>query len=205
MHNYSKIEQKPVLRAYGKYVTQIIQHIGTIEDKEKRNACAAGVTNIMRKKHVGQKQELALKKCWDDLFVLGGEDLGVEFPFPRLDETLQEQPVPMSYNRSPVTHRAYGRHATNFLKELLAAGYDKEKQEIGTSLVAQFMYLARGKSANLGRIVHDIQSITKDSVDITTASLQQLLQKAPGEQGDRHSDRKRHYQKNRRRKNYNKR
>ncbi len=205
MHNYSKIKQKPVLRAYGKYMAQIIQHIGTIEDEEKRNACAAGVANIMRRKHAGCNQELALKKCWDDLFVLAGEDLGVEFPFPRLDETLQEQPVLMSYNRSPMTHHAYGRHASHFLKKLLAAGYDKEKQEIGTSLIAQFMYLTHGKSADLSKVVHDIQSITKDSVDITTASLQQLLQKAPGEQGHRHSDRKRHYQKNRRRKNYNKR
>jgi hypothetical protein len=205
MHNYSKIEQKPVLRAHGKYVAQLIQHIGTIEDKEKQNACAAGLTNIMRKKHVGRKQELPLRKCWDDLFVLGGEHLGVEPPFPRLDEMSEEKPVAMSYNRSPVTHRAYGRHATNFLKKLLTKGYDKEKQEVGVSLIAQFMYLTGGKSSNLSKVVHDIHSITKDSVDITTDSLQQLLQKTPGEQVNRHSDRKRHYQKNRRKKNYNKR
>lgn len=205
MHNYSKIDDKPVLRAYGKYVAQLLHHISTMEVKEKRNECATGIANIMRKKHASHKHELPIKKCWDDLFVLVGHDVEIESPFPRLAIDAEEKPVPMSYNRSPIAHRAYGMHVANFFKTLLAGAYDNEKREVGIGLIVQFMWLLRGKPANLNKMVYDIQSITKDSIDITVPALQQIVQKASAEQASKPLDRKRHYQKQRKRRVYHKR
>lgn len=130
---YNTERRKLVLPEYGRGVKTMVDHIKTIEDREKRNEQARAVVKVMEILNPAvHLQEDYEHKLWDHLFIISGFDLDVDAPYEMpSSDTLYTKPEPLEINKKPVKATHYGRNIESVM-DLIAA---QEDGEMKTSLI----------------------------------------------------------------------
>jgi hypothetical protein len=100
------------MREYGRHVQQMVGHILSIEDKERRLRNAQAVIELMGFINPQLKNiEDYRHKLWDHLFLISDFKLEVESPYPiPTRESLMAKPKPLPYPKRHPKYYHLGKH-----------------------------------------------------------------------------------------------
>ena len=109
------------LKEYGRNIQKLVDHIRTIEDKEKRSAYAQTLTDLMKQINPNLKINLdSDQKVWDDLYIVSNFDLAIEAPFPMPEESaIGKKPQRVAYKNSKIRYKHYGRSVEIMIEQAI--------------------------------------------------------------------------------------
>ena len=87
------------MKEYGRHIQKMVEHLLSIEDRERRQKQAYTVIELMGflNPHLKNVEDFR-HKLWDHLFFISDFKLDVDSPYPiPQKETYKAKPLPMSY------------------------------------------------------------------------------------------------------------
>jgi hypothetical protein len=171
MNNYNTTRPALILKEYGRNMQMLVEHIKTIEDKEKRTESAGVLIELMKliNPAVRDSQETG-QKLWDDLYIMSDFDLEVEGPFPKPErETLYKKPERLGYNSSDIRYKHYGRNIQLLIKKAIELEDPEDKESavihIGR-LMKSFQNTWNRDNVEDVTILKNIQNMSKGELTI---------------------------------------
>lgn len=169
---YNTERQQLTLREYGRNVQNLVAHIKTVEDKEKRNKLAATLVELMKMINPEFSKDAAeyTQKVWDDLFIISKFDLDVESPYPTPEVTiLDRKPDRMKYQFNNIKFRHYGRNIEILINNAVAME-DPEDKEIAIIAIGKLMksFYQTWNKDNIEdeQVLKNIKQLSQDQLDI---------------------------------------
>ncbi len=129
-----------IMPEYGRAVQQMVDHALTIQDREKRQQCAATIIDIMANMHPALREQPNFREhLWNHLAFISGYRLDVDYPYPvtRLDEEAT-RPAPLHYPMKRIRNRYYGHIVEQQLSHL-AEMPEGDERDVFLGLVANQM------------------------------------------------------------------
>ena len=162
-------KQQLILKEYGKNIQQLVNHVATIEDREKRTQSAYTVIEIIKQLNPSLKQEND-QKLWDDLYIMSDFTLDVDGPFPMPEkELLGKKPLPVGYPKGEVKFKHYGRNIEKLIEKAIEIENDEEQENaiiyIG-QLMRSFHSTWNRDNFDDGIIIDDIKTLSKGKLHI---------------------------------------
>ena len=132
-----------VMREYGRHVQQMVGHILSIEDKERRLSNAQAVIELMGFINPQLKNiEDYRHKLWDHLYLISDFKLEVETPYPvPTRELLMARPKPLPYPKRHPKYYHLGKHLELVIAKAMAEE-NEEKRSGFSHIIAYYMKLA---------------------------------------------------------------
>src|SRR4028119_1287750 len=126
---YNTEQNEVILKEYGRNVQKIVEHIITIEDKEKRNKYAQILVELMRQIHPNMRDSQDYSnKLWDDLYILSGFNLEVDSPYPLPEKTLLgKKPKPVAYNTHHLKYKHYGKNIELLIEKAILLDSEEDR------------------------------------------------------------------------------
>lgn len=169
---YNTQRQRLTLKEYGRNVQNLVAHIKTIDDKDKRNKYAGLLVELMKmiNPEFSKDANEYTQKVWDDLFIISKFDLDVESPFPIPESTiLERKPDRMRYQSNEIKYRHYGRNIEILIKNAIELE-DAEEKEAAVVAIGKLMksfYLTWNKDTiEDEQVLKNIRQLSKDQLDI---------------------------------------
>lgn len=126
--------QRPdiILKEYGRNVQKMVEHLRTVQDKEKRTKMAAALIELIKQLNPAIKEQPEdPQRMWDDVFIMADFNLELEIPYPVPPrDVLQKKPMKMEYPQSNVRFRHYGKNIEKLVKEAMKKEDPKEREEM---------------------------------------------------------------------------
>lgn len=158
------------MREYGRHIQKMVEHLLTIEDKERRQRNAYAVIELMGflNPHLRNVEDFR-HKLWDHLFLISDFKLDVESPYPiPTKETLKGKPAPLPYpDRHPRLYHL-GKNLEIVIDKALAET-NPEKRQGFANAIAYYMKLAYNNWHK--EMVHD-DAIQSELTTITNGQLE---------------------------------
>lgn len=168
------------LREYGRNVQNLVKHIKTVEDKEKRNKYATLLVELMKAVNPEFSKDASeyTQKVWDDLFIVSEFDLDVESPFPIPESTiLDRKPDKVNYQFNRIKYRHYGRSMEMLIENAIALEDPKEKEgaviAIGT-LMKSFYQTWNKDSIEDEIVLKNLRQLSDNQLDIDIAKVKEF-------------------------------
>ncbi|MFV0377498.1 MAG: DUF4290 domain-containing protein [Mangrovibacterium sp.] len=175
--DYNSSRKKMPLPEYGRNLQNMVDHIGTIEDRDERNRAARSIIDIMGNMYPYLRDINDFKhKLWDHLAIMSDFQLDIDYPYdPPRPETFNEPPAKIPYATGNIKLRHYGKILESLVDK--AAHYESgEEKEVLIKLLANHMkksYLAWNKdTVDDEKIYDDLQllsggAIQRNDLDLT--------------------------------------
>ncbi len=169
---YNTERDSLTLREYGRNVQNLVKHIKTEEDKEKRNKYAALLVELMKmiNPEFSKDAQEYTQKVWDDLFIISKFDLDVESPFPIPEDTiLDRKPDRMRYQSNEIKFRHYGRNIEILIKNAIDLEDPKEKEGaiIAIGKLMKSFYLTWNRdNIEDEQVLKNIKQLSNNQLDI---------------------------------------
>lgn len=131
------------MREYGRHVQKMVDHILSIEDKERRQKNAQSVIELMGffNPHLKSVEDYR-HKLWDHLFLIADFNLDVESPYPiPTRESLKAKPAPLPYPKRYPRYSHLGKHLELVIAKAMAEE-NEEKRSGFAHIIAYYMKLA---------------------------------------------------------------
>ncbi len=140
---YNTTRNHLIIPEYGRNVQKMVDHLLTIEDRDKRSKFAAGIVELMGTLNPSLKTIEDYKhKLWDHLHQIAGFKLDVDSPYPApSEEQMMRRPDPLPYPQTKIKVRHFGKNV-NMLIEKAVEEKDDEKRQNLTQLIGYYMKLA---------------------------------------------------------------
>lgn len=131
---YNSQRSKMNISEYGRNIQKMIEHIMTIEDRDKRNYLARATIQVMGQLNPHLRDINDFKhKLWDHLFIMSNFQLDVDSPYPiPSEEILQRKPQRLSYAANHIRIRHYGRYIEKIIEKACQFEEGEEKQALVT-------------------------------------------------------------------------
>ena len=129
MNDYNTIRPALILKEYGRNMQKLVEHIKTIEGKEKRSESAEILIELMKliNPNARDSQENS-QKLWDDLFIMSDFDLDIDSPYPMPErEVLNKKPERLGYKTSEIRFKHYGRNIKLLIDKAIELQDPEEK------------------------------------------------------------------------------
>ncbi|MDF2156780.1 DUF4290 domain-containing protein [Algoriphagus sp. CAU 1675] len=157
------------MKEYGKNIQGLVDHICSIEDREKRTQSAYTVVEVIKQLNPSLKQEND-QKIWDDLYIMSDFKLDVDGPYPMPEkELLGKKPLPIGYPKGEVKFKHYGRNIEKLIEKAIEIE-DDEEQEAAIIYIGQLMrsFHSTWNRDNFddGIILDDIKTLSKGKLHI---------------------------------------
>jgi hypothetical protein len=125
-----------IIPEYGRNVQKMVQHLLTIEDREKRNQQAQNLIDIIGNLNPQIRDVPDFKhKLWDHLYIMSEFKLDVDGPYPKPSpEAFQEKPQPVEYPVSSATYRHYGNITRKMVEYTADLEASEEKEALKTAI-----------------------------------------------------------------------
>lgn len=129
---YNTSRSKMNISEYGRNIQKMIEHIMTIEDREKRNQLTRATINVMGQLNPHLRDVNDFKhKLWDHLFIMSDFKLDVDSPYPKPSpEILTKKPELLNYRSGHVTFKHYGRYIESIIEKACELEEGKEKDAL---------------------------------------------------------------------------
>lgn len=166
---YNTARNHLVIKEYGRHIQKMVDHILTIEDREKRQAQAMGVIELMGflNPHLKNVEDFR-HKLWDHLFLISDFKLDVDSPYPiPTREVLQAKPAPLPYPKRYPKFSHLGKNLEVIIDKARNE-QDPEKRIGFTNTIAYYMKLAYSNWHK--ELVHD-DSIRGELSTLTNGEL----------------------------------
>jgi hypothetical protein len=170
---YNTTRTHLVMREYGRHIQQMVDHLLTIEDKERRQANAYAVIELMGflNPHLKNVEDFR-HKLWDHLFLISDFKLDVESPYPiPTRETLKAKPANLPYPKRYPRYSHLGKNLEVVIDKALNEE-NPEKRSGFAHAIAYYMKLAYNNWHK--ELVHDdairseLNSITDGELEFTS-------------------------------------
>ncbi len=137
---YNTSRSKMNISEYGRNIQKMIEHIITIEDREKRNKLTRATINVMGQLNPHLRDVSDFKhKLWDHLFIMSDFKLDVDSPYPKPSpEVLIRKPEKLNYAHNNISFKHYGRNIENMIKKATEFPEGEEKDAL-IKLIANHM------------------------------------------------------------------
>ncbi len=166
---YNTTRNHMIMREYGRHVQKMIEHVLTIDDKERRQRNAQSVIELMGflNPHLKNVEDFR-HKLWDHLFLISDFNLDVESPYPiPTKETLKAKPHPLKYPKRLPRHSHLGKNLEIIIDKALKET-DPDKRLGFSNAIAYYMKLAYNTWHK--ELVHD-DAIQSELTSITDGQL----------------------------------
>lgn len=168
--DYNTNRKKLPMPEYGRNIQNMVDHLFTIEDREKRNQNAQAVIDVMGNLYPYLRDVAEYKhKLWDHLAIMSNFQLDIDYPYePPSPDILTEKPQRVPYNQHDISLRHYGL----ITKKLIEAAIEMEgeEQRILIEQIANQMkklYLAWNKdSVEDEKIFLDLEEISEHRLKV---------------------------------------
>ena len=158
------------MREYGRHIQKMVEHIKTIEDKERRQRQAQVLIELMGflNPHLKNVEDFR-HKLWDHLFYISDFKLDVESPYPIPEkETYKAKPDPISYPKRYPKYSHLGKNLELVINRALKED-NPEKRQGFANAIAYYMKLAYNNWHK--DVVHD-DAIQSELTNITQGQLE---------------------------------
>jgi len=119
---YNTTRNELVMKEYGRHIQKMIDHLLTIEDRERRQRNAHAVIELMGflNPHLKNVEDFR-HKLWDHLFLISDFKLDVDSPYPiPTAETLKAKPKPLPYPKRYPKYSHLGVNLETVIKKALS-------------------------------------------------------------------------------------
>lgn len=162
---YNTELEKLKMPEYGRGILEMIDRLKSIPDKAKRSEQARAVVKSMEilNSQVHQQDNWE-QKLWDHLYMIAGEDLDIDSPYPAPEPSFMEtRPLPIPTGMKPLKATHYGRNIESII-ELIASEPDGEPKTAMIRSLAIYMrqqYLIWNKDSVADEtIFNDIEKLS---------------------------------------------
>jgi len=140
---YNTTRNKLVMREYGRHIQKMVDHIRTIEDKERRQRNVDAVIELMGFLNPQLKNmDDYRQKLWDHIFLISEFKLDVESPYPiPTAETLKLKPANLHYPKKYPRYSHLGVHLDKVIQKALTEENPEKRSGFAHS-IAYYMKLA---------------------------------------------------------------
>jgi hypothetical protein len=140
--DYNSQRPKLIIPEYGRITQKMAEYVCDIPDREKRNAAAPQLIEIMTTFNPQFKNiEEYRQRLWDHLYIMTDYKLDVDSPYPKPDKQKEaEKPEPLPYPRQNIRFRNYGKNVESLLEKIKEIS-DPEKKKSAEETVAYYMKL----------------------------------------------------------------
>jgi hypothetical protein len=166
--------QRPhiILKEYGRNVQKLIDHIRSIDDKDKRTDLAYTLIELIKQLTPSIKEQGEdPQRLWDDLYIIADFNLDVNSPFPIPErEILFKKPMRMRYPQTDVRFKHYGKNIEKLVKEALKKEDPQEREDaiIYLGKLMKTFYSNWNKEAlDDSVILKDIQAMSGGALNMT--------------------------------------
>lgn len=167
-----------IMKEYGTNVQKLVNHILTVQDREKRTKYAYLLVELMRQVHPNMRDtQDYTNKLWDDLYIMSNFKLDVDSPFPPPSpDAVGKLPKTVPYNTHQLRYRYYGRNVELLIARAIAETDDNEKR----ILVAHIARLMKTFYQNWNREVVDDEVIWGHILEISNNTLAPIVHAISG-------------------------
>lgn len=173
---------------YGRNIQNMVDHLFTIEDRDKRNQSAQAVIDVMGNLYTYLRDVAEYKhKLWDHLAIMSDFKLDIDYPYePPSPDILTGKPHKVPYNQHDIKLRHYGLITQKMIDT--AIDMEGEEQRILIEQIANQMkklYLAWNKdSVEDEKIFLDLEELSRQKLkvprDIQLADVKVQAVQQPG-------------------------
>ena len=140
---YNTTRNHLTIREYGRHIQKMVDHILTIEDKDKRQEQAHVVIELMGflNPHLKNVEDFR-HKLWDHLFLIADFKLDVDSPYPiPTSETLKAKPQQLPYPKRYPRYNHLGKNIEVVIDKALKEENPEKKQGFANA-IAYYMKLS---------------------------------------------------------------
>lgn len=190
MMEYNTNQKSLPLPEYGRSVQKMVDHALTIEDRSERQRCAQTIVKIMESMFPNLRNELPdyKRKLWDHLAIMSNFMLDIDYPYEVIKkEAFTEPPTKISYKKSEIKNKHYGRIVENMIAHACTMQEGEERDYFVNIILVQMKknYTAWNKDGvEDKRIIEDLKLISGGKIDspvseirISTSNTQKPFQK----------------------------
>ena len=194
---YNTIRNYLTMKEYGRHIQKMVEHLLTIEDKERRQRNAMALIELMGflNPHLKNVEDFR-HKLWDHLFYISNFKLDVESPYPiPQKETYKAKPKPLPYPKRYPRYSHLGKNLELVINKALKED-SQEKRQGFANAIAYYMKLAYSNWHK--EMVHDdairseLNGITDGQLEFTNTPFVKVFRER--ERDDRFSKRKGSFQ-----------
>ncbi len=169
---YNTTRSRLVIREYGRHIQKMVDHLLTIEDKERRQRQAQVVIELMGvlNPHLKNVEDFR-HKLWDHLFLISDFKLDVESPYPiPTAEKLRRKPEPLPYPKRYPKYSHLGKNLEIVIDKALKED-NPEKRQGFANAIAYYMKLAYNNwhkdQVHDDAIQQELNNLTKGQLEFT--------------------------------------
>ena len=177
--NYNYTRRKMFLPEYGRHIHEMIDYLGSIEDRDERTRQAYIVIDVMGNLNplLRDTSDIA-HKLWDHLFIMAGFNLDVDSPYPiPTEQSLHPQPEKLEYPKKNMMFKHYGKNVEQMINSL-KDNPDREAVEETLENIARYMrtksYEYNQEHPNNEIIINDIKRMSRGGIELDEAALGSL-------------------------------
>jgi hypothetical protein len=169
--DYNTQRKKLPMPEYGRNIQYMVDHLFTIEDREKRNQSAQALIDVMGNLYPYLRDVAEYKhKLWDHLAIMSNFQLDIDSPYePPSPEILAEKPHRVPYNQHDIRLRHYGLITKKLIE--VAVDMQGEEQQILIEQIANQMkklYMTWNKdSVDDEKIFMDLEEISENKLKVS--------------------------------------
>ena len=130
--DYNTQREKLIIPEYGRNIQKMVDHLKTVEDREKRNKLAKALIQIMGNINPHLRDVADFKhKLWDHLMIMSSFELDIDAPYPPpKQELLNEKPNRVPYNVNRIRYRHYGKTVERMLTQVSELEESEKRQNL---------------------------------------------------------------------------
>jgi hypothetical protein len=169
---YNTTRNHLIIREYGRHIQKMVDHILTIEDKNKRQEQANLAIELMGflNPHLKNVEDFR-HKLWDHLFLISDFKLDVESPYPiPTRESLKAKPKPLAYPKRYPRYNHLGKNIEVVIDKALKEENPEKKQGFANA-IAYYMKLSYNnwhkENIHDDAIQSELAAITKGELEFT--------------------------------------
>jgi hypothetical protein len=168
--DYNTKRKKLPMPEYGRNIQNMVDHLFTLEDREKRNRSAQAVIDVMGNLYPYLRDVAEYKhKLWDHLAIMANFKLDIDYPYePPSPEILLGKPHKVPYNQNDIKLRHYGLITEKLIQT--AIDMEEDKQRILIVQIANQMkklYMAWNKdSVDDQKIFQDLEELSEHRLKV---------------------------------------
>jgi hypothetical protein len=168
---YNTQRPRLMISEYGRYIQNMARAVAKIEDKEKRNAMARAIIDLMSQASPQFRNIEEYKhKLWDHLIMISDFKLVIDspYPFPERRDVVIGGTAPLPYPKHKIKMRHYGKNLEALVgktKEI-----DEEKRKAMAEVVANYMKLCYAnwskESVSDETVRTDLKTLSKGMLEL---------------------------------------
>lgn len=168
---YNTQREHLILPEYGRTIQKMVDICCELPEKADRQQCAETIVAMMAQMNPDVKQHPDYEhKLWDQLAILSGYRLDVDYPFEVVQrEELAAPPTPIPYPMQRIRYRHYGHLTEEFMRRLKDMPEGPERDQL-LGMMANFMkrslYNWNRDAMDEGKVAADVAAYTEKRVAV---------------------------------------